>query len=80
MSTAGPAEEPMDPSGADDPSRTVEEVLLGGGRIWTRQDIAERSGVGSERTAQIWRALGFPLTDDGARVFTDADVEALRAG
>ncbi|MFC8225206.1 adenylate/guanylate cyclase domain-containing protein [Streptomyces sp. NPDC057287] len=80
MSAAGPAEEPTDPSGADDPSRTVEEVLLGGGRIWTRQDIAERSGVGPERTAQIWRALGFPLTDDGARVFTDADVEALRAG
>lgn len=70
----------MDPSGVDDPHRTVEEVLLGGGRVWTRRDIAERSGVGPARTAQIWRALGFPVADDDARVFTDADIEALRAG
>ncbi|MEV1025142.1 adenylate cyclase regulatory domain-containing protein [Streptomyces sp. NPDC050264] len=55
-------------------------MLLGGGRAWTRRDIAERSGVKSERSAQIWRALGFPVVDDDARVFTDADVEALRAG
>ncbi|WP_328720037.1 adenylate/guanylate cyclase domain-containing protein [Streptomyces sp. NBC_00247] len=60
--------------------RAVEEVLLGGGRVWTRQEMAERSGVGAERTAQIWRALGFPMVDEDARVFTEADVEALRAG
>ncbi|WP_345618071.1 adenylate/guanylate cyclase domain-containing protein [Streptomyces ziwulingensis] len=60
--------------------RAVEEVLLGGGRIWTRQEVAERSGVGRERTVEIWRALGFPVVDDDARVFTDADVDALRAG
>ncbi|MFC8294798.1 adenylate/guanylate cyclase domain-containing protein [Streptomyces sp. NPDC057242] len=60
--------------------RAIEEVLLDGGRLWTRPDIAERSGVGPERSAQIWRALGFPVVDDHARVFTDADVEALRSG
>ncbi|MEU6388058.1 adenylate cyclase regulatory domain-containing protein [Streptomyces sp. NPDC046939] len=60
--------------------RAVEELLLGGGRLWTRTDIAERSGVRPERSAQIWRALGFPVVDDDARVFTDADVDALRAG
>nr|WP_229849710.1 adenylate/guanylate cyclase domain-containing protein [Streptomyces termitum] len=71
---------------ADDPAdgealhRAVEELLLDGGRRWTRRDIAERSGVGPERSAQIWRALGFPVVDDRARVFTDADVEALRSG
>ncbi|MFJ8864230.1 adenylate/guanylate cyclase domain-containing protein [Streptomyces sp. NPDC102473] len=80
MSATGPAENAADPSGPGDPRRTVEEVLLGGGRVWTRRDIAERSGVGLERTAQIWRALGFPVADEDARVFTDADVEALRAG
>ncbi|MGW2838487.1 adenylate/guanylate cyclase domain-containing protein [Streptomyces sp. NPDC001493] len=58
----------------------IEEVLLGGGRVWTRQEMAERSGVGAGRTAQIWRALGFPMVEEDARVFTDADVEALRAG
>ncbi|MGW0854405.1 adenylate/guanylate cyclase domain-containing protein [Streptomyces sp. NPDC002690] len=60
--------------------RAIEEVLLGGGRVWTRQEMAERSGVGAGRTAQIWRALGFPMVDEDARVFTEADVEALRAG
>lgn len=80
MSAAGPAEEPAAPSGVDELRRTVEEVLLGGGRTWTRRDIVERAGVGPERTVQIWRALGFPVVDDDARVFTDADVEALRAG
>ncbi|MGW2118903.1 adenylate/guanylate cyclase domain-containing protein [Streptomyces zhihengii] len=78
MST--PPERTPAPAAADDVRRTIEEVLLGGGRLWTRRDIAERSGVTPERTAQIWHALGFPAADDDARVFTDADVEALRAG
>ncbi|NEB79290.1 adenylate/guanylate cyclase domain-containing protein [Streptomyces sp. SID14478] len=68
------------PSDGDELRGAMEELLLGGSRTWTRRDIAERSGVGSERSAQIWRALGFPVVDDEARVFTDADVEALRAG
>lgn len=71
---------PPPPSDVDALGRAVEEVLLGGGRVWTRREMAERSGVGAERTAQIWRALGFPMVDEDARVFTEADVEALRAG
>ncbi|MFB8209017.1 adenylate cyclase regulatory domain-containing protein [Streptomyces sp. NPDC056010] len=59
---------------------SVEEVLLGGGRVWTRRDVAARAGVDFERAVRVWRALGFPAVDDDARVFTDADVEALRAG
>ncbi|MEV2243242.1 adenylate/guanylate cyclase domain-containing protein [Streptomyces sp. NPDC049970] len=80
MSAAEPPEEPAAPPGVDELRRTVEEVLLGGRRTWTRRDIAERAGVGAERTVQIWRALGFPVVDDDARVFTDGDVDALRAG
>lgn len=76
MSTAETAE----PAGDDELRRAIEQLLLGGGRVWTRRDIAERSGVKPERSAQIWRALGFPVVDDEARVFTDADAEALRAG
>lgn len=80
MSAAEPAEESGAASGVDERQRAIEEVLLGGGRVWTRREIAERSGVGPERTVQIWRALGFPVVDDDVRLFTDADVDALRAG
>ncbi|MYW69446.1 adenylate/guanylate cyclase domain-containing protein [Streptomyces sp. SID8379] len=79
MSAAGAADDAVTGPGVDDLRRAVEEALLGGGPTWTRREVAERSGVGSERTAEIWRALGFPTVDDDARVFTDADIEALRA-
>ncbi|MFC8535699.1 adenylate cyclase regulatory domain-containing protein [Streptomyces sp. NPDC057249] len=59
---------------------SVEEVLLGGGRVWTRRNVAARAGVEFERAVRVWRALGFPAVDDESAVFTDADVEALRAG
>ncbi|MFJ4716569.1 adenylate/guanylate cyclase domain-containing protein [Streptomyces sp. NPDC088785] len=72
--------EPVTPDGAEALRRTIEEALLGGGRHWTRRDIGERTGVGPERTARIWRALGFPLVDDDVPAFTDGDVDALRAG
>lgn len=68
------------PSGGDGLGTVMEELLLGGGRLWTRPEIAERSGVPPERLTRIWRALGFPVVGDGARVFTDADIDALRAG
>ncbi|CAM5372489.1 adenylate cyclase regulatory domain-containing protein [Streptomyces diastaticus] len=66
--------------GAGEPDPAVEELLLGDGRAYTRREVAERAGVGPERTLQLWRALGFAAVDDDARVFTDADAEALRAG
>ncbi|MHC0433687.1 adenylate/guanylate cyclase domain-containing protein [Streptomyces sp. O3] len=60
--------------------RRVEPLLLGGGRIYTRGDIVAKSGVPPERTHEIWRALGFPVVDDDAVSFTDADVAALLVG
>ncbi|MFJ4855186.1 adenylate/guanylate cyclase domain-containing protein [Streptomyces sp. NPDC088730] len=80
MSAAEPSAEQPPATGAAEQGRAVEEVLLGGARTWTRRDIAERSGVGPERTVQIWRALGFPAVGDDVRAFTDADVDALRVG
>ncbi|WP_353940939.1 adenylate/guanylate cyclase domain-containing protein [Streptomyces sp. HUAS MG91] len=81
MSADRPASgEPVPADDAEALRRTIEEVLLGGGRHWTRHDVVERTGVGPERTARIWRALGFPLVDDDVRAFTDGDVDALRAG
>ncbi|TXS49996.1 adenylate/guanylate cyclase domain-containing protein [Streptomyces sp. t39] len=80
MSAPEPPEAPVAPSAPDEAGRAIEEVLLGGRRVRTRQDIAERAGVAPERTVEIWHALGFPEVDDDARAFTDADAEALRAG
>lgn len=56
----------------------IERVLLGGGRQYTRAQVAELSGVPAERARALWRALGFATQDDDAAVFTDGDVEALR--
>ncbi|MEE1930888.1 adenylate/guanylate cyclase domain-containing protein [Streptomyces sp. TRM 70351] len=58
----------------------VEEILLGGRRKYTRAEITAASGIPAERTNQIWRALGFPLSGDDEKVFTDADLAALEAG
>ena len=44
-----------------------------GYRLYSHADLARL------REILIWRALGFPDVDDDARVFTDADIAALRA-
>ena len=41
-------------------------------------DAAAAAGIEPALASKFWIALGFPLTDDGQRVFTDDDVEALR--
>ena len=56
----------------------IESILLGGGRQYTRAEVAELSGVPAERAHALWRSLGFATQDDDATVFTDGDVEALR--
>lgn len=65
---------PSDDLGAD----TLEHLLLGGSRRYTRRQVAERSGVPLERSERLWRALGFPDVRDDEVVFTDLDVHALR--
>jgi adenylate cyclase len=56
----------------------IEGILLGGGRQYTRAQVAELSGVSVERASELWRALGFATQDDDAAVFTAGDVTALR--
>jgi adenylate cyclase len=56
----------------------VERRLLGGERKYTRSDIAEATGVPSDDTRQLWRALGFATVDDDERAFTDGDIAALK--
>jgi adenylate cyclase len=56
----------------------IEKILLGGGRQYTRAEVAELSGVPAERATDLWRALGFATQGDDAAVYTDGDVQALR--
>jgi adenylate cyclase len=58
--------------------QSIERILLGGSRQYTRTEVAELTGVPPERANALWRALGFATQDDDAAVFTDGDVRALR--
>ena len=57
----------------------IESALLGGPRRYTRAEVGAAVGVSEDWGRQIWLALGFADVDDDARVFTDADIAALRA-
>ncbi|NMO02658.1 adenylate/guanylate cyclase domain-containing protein [Gordonia sp. TBRC 11910] len=54
------------------------EASLIGRRRYTREQVAEQSGVPADRARQIWTSLGFPSMDDGVVAFTDADVAAVK--
>lgn len=55
----------------------VMRAILGGEARYTRRDVAEKTGIPMERLTALWRALGFPSSDDQARTFTDADIAVL---
>jgi adenylate cyclase len=56
----------------------VERVLDGGGPRYTREEVAERSGVEADFLEALWRALGVARAESGEAMFTEADVEAAR--
>ncbi|WP_328317929.1 adenylate/guanylate cyclase domain-containing protein [Streptomyces sp. NBC_00388] len=56
----------------------LEEILLGGARSYTREQVAALSGLPAERLRGLWQALGFAAAEDDAVLFTDADVTAAR--
>ncbi len=68
---------PDEPDFADLVER-VETQLLGGERRYNRHEVAERAGLDLETVRGLWRALGFASVNDDERIFTDADVDALR--
>ena len=57
---------------------SIEARIMGGGREFTRTDVAAEVGVTQEAAENLWRSLGFASARDDDRVFTAADVEALR--
>jgi adenylate cyclase len=56
----------------------VRANLLGGDGKYTRTEVAERAGLSLEEVRALWRALGFATVDDEQRMFTEADIEALK--
>ncbi len=78
LATGGPYPQPgSQPPGSG--AEQFEEALLGGPRRYSRAEVAAAAGVSLDRCRRIWLALGFADVDDGVKVFTDADIEALRA-
>jgi adenylate cyclase len=54
----------------------VDQVLFPADHHYTLPELAELAGLGVAELRRLWLALGLPDVDDGAPVFTDADVEA----
>lgn len=52
-------------------------AALPGAAVYTGDELAAKAGMDRELTKRLWRAMGFPDVADEARVFTDADAEAL---
>ena len=57
---------------------SLEELVLGAPRRFTRLQVAEAAGLAPEETHGLWRALGFPEVGDEDVLFTQRDVDAAR--
>ncbi|MGN6634622.1 MAG: adenylate/guanylate cyclase domain-containing protein [Oryzihumus sp.] len=58
----------------------VEARLLGQSRTLRRRDVSAAAGLSLRSARKFWHALGFAnVEDDEDRVFTQADIQALRA-
>lgn len=66
---------PEEVDGVDGPD--LDELLLGGPRLHTRDEAAASAGVSVEYARRLWRAMGFANVGDEARAFTDSDLAAL---
>ncbi|MDO7867766.1 adenylate/guanylate cyclase domain-containing protein [Nocardioides jiangxiensis] len=55
----------------------VTRAILGEDALYTRTQVSAATGIAMERLTALWRALGFPSTDDDAVLFTDADIAVL---
>lgn len=56
----------------------IEAALMGGDRRYRRADIARASGESLQHSRDLWRAMGFANARDEDRIFTDADLQAVR--
>ncbi len=53
----------------------MERVLAGEGRLYTREELAEQTGLDSEFLDDAARALGVPVREPGERAITEEEME-----
>ncbi|HZZ46123.1 MAG TPA: adenylate/guanylate cyclase domain-containing protein [Pseudonocardia sp.] len=58
--------------------RRIEELLLGGPRRYSRNELTQITGMDRDVATRLWRSLGFAEVGDDEVVFTDGDLEALQ--
>jgi adenylate cyclase len=58
--------------------RSVEELILGGPRRYTRRELLAESGLEPQLVTRLWNSMGFTDTDGDEVAFTDIDRQALR--
>jgi adenylate cyclase len=56
----------------------VERVLAGEGKLYTREELAEETGLDPDFLDQAARALGVPVREPGERAITEEEVELSR--
>jgi adenylate cyclase len=56
----------------------VERVLAGDGKLYTREELAEETGLPSEFLDDAARALGVPIREPGERAITEDEVQLAR--
>jgi adenylate cyclase len=59
-------------------SDDVASLLVGTSREFSRSDVSRLAGVSVVGARRFWHALGFPSTASSDRMFTEADLRALR--
>jgi adenylate cyclase len=66
-----------DPASHHPSTDEIEQRLLGGPRLYRRDEAATLAGLSVEYARRLWRAVGFPDVGDEAVAFTDADLAAI---
>lgn len=57
----------------------IDRSLFGEPPKYTREEIAEQSGIAPEVSVRLWRALGFPDVPPGVPAFTEESIIVLRS-
>jgi adenylate cyclase len=57
----------------------VERVLAGDGKLYTKEELAEETGLGEEFLNEAARALGVPVREPGERAITEEELELSRS-
>jgi adenylate cyclase len=57
----------------------VERLLAGDGKLYTREEVAEETGLDQDFLNEAARALGVPVREPGERAITDEELELSRS-